>query len=104
MTLLNKALDGSPRPLGVHSLDHYALDVPCLETAKDFYTSFGLDVREEADTLVLRAFGDPHPWAYLHQGARKETSAYSLRCLCRGSGRVARAGSGQWLQGVAVSR
>jgi catechol 2,3-dioxygenase-like lactoylglutathione lyase family enzyme len=72
MTLLNKALDGSPRPLGVHSLDHYALDVPCLDTARDFYTSFGLDVRQEADTLVLRAFGDPHPWAYLHQGSRKK--------------------------------
>jgi catechol 2,3-dioxygenase-like lactoylglutathione lyase family enzyme len=72
MTLSVKALDGSPRPLGVHSLDHYALDVPCLDTARDFYTCFGLDVREENGVLVLRTFGDPHPWAYLHKGPGKK--------------------------------
>ncbi|MCY1270961.1 3,4-dihydroxyphenylacetate 2,3-dioxygenase [compost metagenome] len=71
MTLSDKALDGSPRPLGVHSLDHFSLDVPCLETARDFYASFGLDARVEGDALVLRCFGDGHAWARLYQGPKK---------------------------------
>ncbi|EON91769.1 glyoxalase [Marinobacter lipolyticus SM19] len=76
---LNKEPNQPTRPVGVHSLDHFALNVPCLETAHDFYTSFGLDVREESGVLVLRSHFDPHPWAYLHHGTRK-----SLRQICFG--------------------
>lgn len=66
------------RPIGVHSLDHFALNVPCLAAARDFYATFGLDVREESEALVLRTYADPHPWAYLHQGARKSLKHVSF--------------------------
>lgn len=73
MTFSDKALGSSARrPLGIHSLDHYALEVPSLDTARDFYTSFGLDARQENGALVLRTFGSSHPWAYLYEGPRKK--------------------------------
>ena len=34
--------------LGVHSIDHFAVEVPDLEAARTFYTLFGLDVRDVA--------------------------------------------------------
>ena len=37
--------------LGVHSLDHFALTVPDLEVARDFYSAFGLDVRPAGNEI-----------------------------------------------------
>ncbi len=65
------SIEGSARPLGVHSLDHFALTVPALETAQAFYSSFGLDVREERGGLVLRAYGDAHRWGQVLEGPHK---------------------------------
>ena len=60
-----------PGVLGVHSLDHFAITVPDLEAAREFYGSFGLDVRETGDGLDLYAFGHPHRWVRVTHGERK---------------------------------
>ncbi|MDQ9021219.1 VOC family protein [Acinetobacter sichuanensis] len=61
----------SGRKLGVHSIDHYELDVPCLKTAKKFYTDFGLDVEEAHEYLALRTFSSQHVWSYLYPSDKK---------------------------------
>jgi catechol 2,3-dioxygenase-like lactoylglutathione lyase family enzyme len=60
-----------PDALGVHSLDHFCLAVPDLETARRFYAAFGLDVRERGNALDLHTAGSPHRWGSLVQGPRK---------------------------------
>jgi catechol 2,3-dioxygenase len=66
------------RSVGVHSLDHFALSVPDLEVAREFYTAFGLDVRDGADGLELRTFGQDHVWARLGEGPRKRIEYVSF--------------------------
>jgi catechol 2,3-dioxygenase-like lactoylglutathione lyase family enzyme len=58
--------------LGAHSIDHYCLAVPDLEEAGAFYSTFGLDVRSEGNTLELFARGNPHRWARYRSGPAKE--------------------------------
>ena len=60
-----------PGVLGVHSLDHFAIAVPDLDVAHEFFTSFGLDVRDAGGGLDLHAFGHPHRWVRLTPGERK---------------------------------
>lgn len=60
------------RPLAVHSVHEYALSVPDLHEARHFYTSFGLDVREELGGLALYTHGHPHRWARIKQGPAKK--------------------------------
>jgi hypothetical protein len=54
--------------LGVHSIDHFAIEVPDLEEARTFYTLFGLDVCDRDGGLDLYAKGDPHRWAVVTAG------------------------------------
>jgi catechol 2,3-dioxygenase-like lactoylglutathione lyase family enzyme len=54
--------------LAVHSVDEFVFSVPELECARHFYTSFGLDVRDEDGALSLHTFGHPHRWARILQG------------------------------------
>ena len=68
--------DGSA--LGVHSLDHFALSVPDLEVARNFYTEFGLDVRETDDGLELYTFDHPHRWGVIRKGERKKLEYLSF--------------------------
>ena len=42
-----------PNVLGVHSIEHFALEVPDLEEARNFYSLFGLDVRDSDGALEL---------------------------------------------------
>ncbi|MDM0033806.1 VOC family protein [Variovorax sp. J22P271] len=56
------------RMLAVHSVDEFVFSVPDLEQARHFYTSFGLDVRDEAGGLALYTFGHPHRWARVLPG------------------------------------
>jgi hypothetical protein len=42
-----------PGELGVHSMDTFNMVVPSLRVAEDFYKTFGLDVREEGNTLGI---------------------------------------------------
>lgn len=66
---------------GVHSIDHFALEVPSLETAEHFFDHFGLEVERQVSTqLALRARGDAHVWARLHAGAHKRLAYLSLNC------------------------
>lgn len=75
---------------GVHSIDHFALEVPSLTEAQRFFTAFGLDVASEDGHLALRTAGRPHVWAMLHEGPRKRLAYLSFNCyaeeyapLCR---------------------
>ncbi len=61
-----------PDALGVHSVDHFALVVPDLAVAKDFYLKFGLDVREDGEELSLYTFGHPHRWGRVVEGPAKK--------------------------------
>ena len=58
--------------LGVHSIDHFGLQVPDLAVAKDFYTAFGLDVRETDAGLELYTFGHDQCWARIVEGPVKQ--------------------------------
>ena len=93
-------LPGEPR-YGVHSIAHFALEVPVLADAETFFTLFGLDVSHEpagppqgripesaarrssdySDRLALRTIGDPLPWSYIHQGPRKRLAYLSFNCF-----------------------
>lgn len=57
--------------LGVHSLDHFSLDVPSLADARRFFEEFGLEVKARADGLELLAFDNPHVWAKLNLAPHK---------------------------------
>ena len=58
--------------LAVHSVDEFVFSVPDLAQARHFYTSFGLDVRDEDGWLTLYTDGHPHRWGRIRQeGERK---------------------------------
>ncbi|WP_328806114.1 VOC family protein [Paraburkholderia solitsugae] len=62
--------------LGIHSLDHFCFSVPDLGVAKQFYTAFGLDVRDVDGALHLYTFGHPHCWAIVRTGAAQKQIQY----------------------------
>ncbi len=64
--------------LGVHSMDSFTMIVPDLMVAEKFYTSFGLDVREEGAGLGLYTASNPHRWMTLAEGPRKQLNALSF--------------------------
>ncbi|MGF0238556.1 VOC family protein [Rhodococcus sp. IEGM1300] len=64
---------------GVHSIDHYALNVPSLDEACQFFESFGLDVQREPEQLLLRA-ADGHVWARILPAASKSLAYLSFNC------------------------
>ena len=64
---------------GVHSIDHYALNVPSLDEACQFFESFGLDVLREQNQLLLRA-ADGHIWAKIFPAASKSLAYLSFNC------------------------
>jgi hypothetical protein len=57
---MTQATGNPAQPLAVHSVDEFVFNVPELEPARHFYTSFGLDVRDEDGALALSTFGHPH--------------------------------------------
>lgn len=67
--------------LAVHSLQRFAFSVPDLRPAVDFYTGFGLDVRESDGRLDLYTFGHPHRWGSVYRTGR----AKRLEYLCFGT-------------------
>jgi catechol 2,3-dioxygenase-like lactoylglutathione lyase family enzyme len=60
-----------PNVLAVHSIDHFALEVPDLDAARRFYEAFGLDVRDEAGGLALYTYGHRQCWGRLIKGVAK---------------------------------
>lgn len=67
-----------PGELGVHSVDTFNLAVPDLKVAQDFYTAFGLDVREEGGGLGLYTAGHAHRWGRISEGPAKALSYISF--------------------------
>jgi catechol 2,3-dioxygenase-like lactoylglutathione lyase family enzyme len=67
-------------PCGIHSIDHFTLEVPSLDEARRFFTCFGLDVSDESDRLALRSFSTPHIWARLLKGPARRLAYLSLNC------------------------
>lgn len=69
---------------GVHSVDHFALDVPDLAEARRFLCAFGFDIEDreapEAE-LLLRASASTHVWARVREGARKRLAWLSFNCF-----------------------
>jgi catechol 2,3-dioxygenase-like lactoylglutathione lyase family enzyme len=62
--------------LGVHSIDHFAIEVPDLEEARRYYQLFGLDVRDEDGGLALHTFGHAHRWGRVAGGAPTKRLRY----------------------------
>jgi catechol 2,3-dioxygenase-like lactoylglutathione lyase family enzyme len=77
---MSRNLPGEAR-YGVHSISHFALEVPALAVAEKFFTLFGLEVSVEPERLALRTAGDRLPWCYVHQGPAKRLAYLSFNCF-----------------------
>jgi catechol 2,3-dioxygenase-like lactoylglutathione lyase family enzyme len=58
--------------LGIHSIDHFGLQVPDLTVARSFYDAFGLNARATGDSLELYTHGHPHCWGRIVQAPVKQ--------------------------------
>ncbi|WP_256354375.1 VOC family protein [Variovorax sp. dw_308] len=101
--------------LAVHSVDEFVFGVPDLEVARHFYSSFGLDARDERGALALYTFGHPHRWARIVRADTKrllwlslgiyadDLARYEEHLAAQGAERIAPpsgAGTdGLWIQG-----
>jgi len=67
---------------GIHSVDHFALEVPSLDEAEKFFTAFGLRVLRtgQLEHLELRASESEHVWGRVFSGQRKQLAYLSLSC------------------------
>jgi catechol 2,3-dioxygenase-like lactoylglutathione lyase family enzyme len=75
-------VDVRPEP-SVHSIDHFALNVPSISDAEHFFRAFGLDVTPagtDGKELELRA-GDGHRWARVLPSTRKSLAHLSFNCF-----------------------
>jgi catechol 2,3-dioxygenase-like lactoylglutathione lyase family enzyme len=67
---------------GVHSIDHFALQVPSLAEAEHFFRHFGLDIEAVSpQQIALRCAGSPHVWGRLFEGGPKRMAYLSLNCF-----------------------
>ncbi|MGF6571767.1 catechol 2,3-dioxygenase-like lactoylglutathione lyase family enzyme [Paraburkholderia sp. GAS333] len=93
----------------VHSIDHFALNVPSLDEAERFFGAFGLDVTScgnEARELELRA-ADGHRWARVLPASRKSLAYLSFNCFEADFAAIAaqvRASAAQIVDGPAGNR
>jgi len=69
-----------PQVVAVHSIDHFALNVPSLPEAERFFSAFGLDVTRAGESLDIRA-GDDHRWARILPSERKSLAYLSFNCF-----------------------
>jgi catechol 2,3-dioxygenase-like lactoylglutathione lyase family enzyme len=65
---------------GVHSIDHFALQVPDLQQARHFLDAFGLCLTEREHGIDVRTANDPHCWARIDAGPRKRLVYLSFNC------------------------
>ncbi len=79
MTAITGKIGITKRPgeLGVHSLSTFKMVIPDLTVGEKFYTAFGLDVREEGNTLGLYTAGNAHRWGILSEGKQKRLTVMS---------------------------
>ncbi|SAK93865.1 glyoxalase [Caballeronia hypogeia] len=67
--------------VAVHSIDHFALNVPSIDDAARFFTAFGLDVSHAKDeALELRA-ADGWRWARVLPSTRRSLAYLSFNCF-----------------------
>ena len=80
MTAIGGKISTVKRPgeLGVHSMDTFKMFVPDWREAEGFYKTFGLDVREEGNSLGIYTFGSSQRWASLAEGRRKKLNLLSF--------------------------
>jgi catechol 2,3-dioxygenase-like lactoylglutathione lyase family enzyme len=76
--MLDSASHRRSGALGVHSLDHFALAVPDLETARAFYSAFGLDVLAHRNGMAIHTAGHPRECGVLLEGPTKRLHHLSL--------------------------
>jgi catechol 2,3-dioxygenase-like lactoylglutathione lyase family enzyme len=70
-------------PRAIHSIDHFALNVPSVAAAEYFFRAFGLDVStagDHAQVLDVRA-ADGHRWARVLPSTSKSLAYLSLNCF-----------------------
>ena len=65
---------------GVHSIDHFALEIPDLKKGRFFFDCFGLRVEEKSEGLELYAAETPHRWGRLLPGKHKCLAYLALNC------------------------
>jgi catechol 2,3-dioxygenase-like lactoylglutathione lyase family enzyme len=65
----------------IHSIGTFALTVPDLARAQDFYAAFGLDVREQGEGLTLATAADHYRWGRVVPGARKAMHHVTFHCF-----------------------
>lgn len=80
MTAITGKIGITKRPgeLGIHSMDMFHFNVPDLKIAEHFYQSFGLDVRQEGNSLGLYTYGASQRWGSISEGERKKLSYISF--------------------------
>lgn len=66
------------RLAGVHSLDHFMLEVPDLAEAAAFYERFGLGVTSGGNEFSVHAADGPHRWGRFMPGVRKSLGYLSF--------------------------
>jgi catechol 2,3-dioxygenase-like lactoylglutathione lyase family enzyme len=76
-------IDFEESKAGIHSISHFALNVPDLAEAERFLTTFGLRVERGDHLLKLRASGSDHIWALILPGERKRFAYLSVGCYER---------------------
>ncbi|MCG5073251.1 VOC family protein [Paraburkholderia tagetis] len=70
-----------PARFGVHSIDHFALEVPSLADATHFLSAFGLELEAQPRELLVRAPGSTHVWARARAGERKRLAWLAFNCF-----------------------
>ena len=65
---------------GVHSIDHFALEIPDLDVGRHFFGCFGLRVEDMPEGLELYASDTPHRWGRLIKGPDKRLAYLALSC------------------------
>lgn len=76
-------IDFVTSPLGVHSIDHFALEVPDLVEEARFLSAFGLSVETQTDRLLLRTGVDAHVWGVVLRGPQKKLIYVSVGCYAQ---------------------
>jgi catechol 2,3-dioxygenase-like lactoylglutathione lyase family enzyme len=79
MTTTPETRSAPPRrrdALGVHSINRFAISVPSLPQAEQFYRDFGLDARRVGNRLDLYTHGHPHCWGSVYENGQAKKLQY----------------------------
>lgn len=65
---------------GIHSINHFVIEVPDLDVEAEFLENFGLRVSKKDNHLEVRASGSEHVWVRVARGSRKRFCFLSVGC------------------------